>query len=158
MQCQAENQRRSGVPRVGSRRQEVSAVRKASDRREGQTKGRKEKMLHFIMHQKTIPSKRTTRFVFECTHPIRASFTFWWLRKKLSKNVSYYIYLWFYSEMVLIRKDQRHNHKKKEEINSPNIISPALSDKRENGKLYPNVPYKFASISFDNGNIEQVCA
>uniref|UniRef100_A0A8D8AF45 (northern house mosquito) hypothetical protein n=1 Tax=Culex pipiens TaxID=7175 RepID=A0A8D8AF45_CULPI len=76
MQCQAENQRRSGVPRVGSRRQEVPAVREASDRREGQTKGRKEEMLHFIMHQKTIPSKRTTRFVFECTHPIRASLTF----------------------------------------------------------------------------------
>lgn len=59
--------------------------------------------------------------------------------------------------MVLKRKDQRHNHKRKE-INSPNIISPALSDPRENVKLDPNVPYKFASISFDNGNIEQVCA
>lgn len=59
--------------------------------------------------------------------------------------------------MVLITKDQRHIHKRKE-INSPNIISPALSDKRENGKLDPNVPYKFASISFDNGNIEHICA
>lgn len=50
------------------------------------------------MHQKPIPSKRTTRFVFECTQPIRASLTFWWLRKKLSKN-----FIVLYIFMVLFR-------------------------------------------------------